>query len=132
MAVTFLVVSRRESEQVNTLSQQNNAKFAATIAADEAQAQVISQILATSNAYNFGLMVSTNFINPTFNSGAPGAGLTSLTNVGYIDSANGNLVTGTTMAEMLNNLLILPRPPVFYCTTNRKDQFPPSSAFTSI
>ncbi len=119
MAVTFLVVSRRESEQVNTLSQQNNAKFAASIAADAAQSQVIAQMLATSNAYNFGLLVSTNFINQTFNT----AGGASLTNVGYTDPTTGSLVSGTTMAQMLNNLLILPRPPVFI-TTNKNQPTP--------
>ncbi len=119
LAVTFLVVSRRESEQVNTLSQQNNAKFAASIAADYAQAQIIAQIKASNNGYNFGLLVSTNFINPYYTNFNPN----SLTNVGYIDSTTGSLVSGGTMAQMLNNLLILPRPPVFI-TTNKNQPVP--------
>ena len=119
MAVTFLVVSRRESEQVSTLSQQNNAKFAASIAADAAQTQVIAQMLATSNAYNFGLLVSTNFISPYFdNTGAPTAPFyTNIANVAY-NYANGSTnFSANDLGQMLNNLLILPRVPVF--TSNR-------------
>src|SRR5689334_18271826 len=96
MAVTFLVVSRRESEQVNTLSQQNNAKYAASIAADYAQSQVIAQMLAQNNGYNFGLQVSTNFINPYYTNYNPN----SITNVGYYDFPAGNLLAGNTMAAM--------------------------------
>ncbi len=122
MAVTFLVVSRRESEQVNTLSQQNNAKFAATLAADAAQSQVIALIQATTNGYNFGLLVSTNFINQTL---SPGGLTTSITNVGYAYS-NGVALNQADFLTVMSNLLVLPRVPV-YISTNKN--FPPDFRF---
>src|SRR5580704_17412290 len=65
MAVTFLVVSRKEAAQVGTLTQQSNAKFASEAGLEEAKAQIIAQMLATGNGLNFGLLVSTNFISGT-------------------------------------------------------------------
>ena len=117
MAVTFLVVSRRESEQVNTLSQQNNAKFAATIAFDAAQSQAVAQMLAQGNGYNFNMFVSTNFISTNF---ATGVG--SITNVAYT-YGSGALLNQADFLRMMTNLLILPRPPV-YITTNKNQTTP--------
>ena len=110
MAVTFLVVSRREGEQVNTLSQQSNAKYAAAAAVDRAQAQIMAQMIASNNPYNFSLLVSTNYINPYF---APGGIRDAITNVGYFYLNTTNLLTGRDMWQNLANLQILPRPPVF-------------------
>jgi hypothetical protein len=113
MAVTFLVVSRRESEQVNTLTQQNTAKFAATVAADAAQSQVIALIQANTNGYNFGLLVSTNFLSTFFDNTA-GPGYSSITNVNYNYADGKTNFSAADLGQLMNNLLVLPRVPVFF------------------
>lgn len=116
MAVTFLVVSRHEGAQVDTITQQSNAKFAADAAAQQAMAQVIAQMQANNNGLNFGLMVSANYVGPSYdpNTAAP-HDPRSITNVGYFDlsSNSTNFSSAANYEQMLNNLLILPRPPVF-------------------
>ena len=106
MAVTFLVVSRHEGAQVNSVTQQSNAKFAAEAALEQAKGQLMAQMLipGSGSAYNMSLLVSTNYITTNY------AGTTNLTDVSY----NGILAGG--LPQMLNNLLILPRPPVFIVT----------------
>ena len=104
MAVTFLVVSRKEAAQVNTLTQQSNAKFGADAANAEATAQIVAQMLASGNGLNFGLLVSTNFQSGTNYDNQNN--VTALTNVTYsgITSTADLLMP----SEMLSNLLILP------------------------
>ena len=112
MAVTFLVVSRRGSEQVTTLTQQATAKNAADAALQQADAQIVSLAFGQTNGFNFGLVVSTNFVSPGYDGqGARAA----ITNVSY-QYANGAPLTVKDQQVMLNNLLILPRPPVFIST----------------
>jgi hypothetical protein len=118
MAVTFLVVSRREGERVVTQSNQSNAKFAADAALEQAKGSIIAPMLAHNNGLNFGLVVSTNYINPKgFVSGISAAADSSPTNVSYTDPG-GFFLSGNNMLRMLNNLQILPRAPVFV-TTNK-------------
>src|SRR5258706_1704420 len=112
MAVTFLVVSRRGHEQVTTLTQQATAKNAADAALQQANAQIMSLAFAQTNGFNFGLVVSTNFITPAYDGQfAPHA----ITNVSYVEP-NGAPLSQKDQQAMLNNLLILPRPPVFIST----------------
>ncbi len=111
MAVTFLVVSRRGSEQVTTLTQQATAKNAADAALQQANAQIMSQMFAQTNGFNFGLVVSTNFVNSNYDAANP----TAITNVSY-QEPNGAPLSAGHLPQMLNNLLILPRPPVFIST----------------
>ena len=114
MAVTFLVVSRHEGAAVDTVTQQSNAKLAAESALEQAKGQMIADMLARTNGYDFGLFVSTNYVSQGFYRGN-----TNLTNVGYV--ANGVYAYDGTglplkqndLAIMLNNLLVLPRAPVF-------------------
>ncbi len=108
MAVTFLVVSRKEASQVNTLTQQANAKFASEAGLEEAKAQIIAQMFTTSNGLNFGLLVSTNFISATNFDTVNN--VNALTNVTYVGLPNASL------PQMLNNMIILPRVPVFIVT----------------
>jgi hypothetical protein len=109
MAVTFLVVSRREGTQVDTLTSQTYAKEAAEAGAQQSMGQIAAQMQATQNGLNFGLMVSTNWMTNFYN------GTANLNDVSYYDNA-GKLLAGANMEKMLNNLLILPRPPVFFTT----------------
>jgi hypothetical protein len=111
LAVTFLVVSRHEGAQVSTVVQQSNAKFAADAALEQAKAQILAQMIGTGNGLNFGMMVSTNLISPAY---VEGPGAFALTNVSY------NLPNANDLLPMLNNLLILPRPPVFVYTNKNQ------------
>ena len=65
MAITFLALSRRERSAVTTVTDTASARLAADAALANAEAQIIANALATTNPYNFGLLVSTNYINPT-------------------------------------------------------------------
>src|SRR5208282_4090462 len=64
MALTFLALSRRERGAVTTTTDTASARLAADDALASAEAQIVANILATTNPYNFGLLVSTNYINP--------------------------------------------------------------------
>src|ERR1039458_7046647 len=79
MAVTFLVVSRAQHGAVATETDQQTARFAADTARERAIAELLAPILATANEFNYGLLVSTNYINTAgFTSG-----LASPLNVNY-------------------------------------------------
>lgn len=115
MAVAFLAVSRRERSSVTTESDTTAAKLAAAAALARAEAQIVSQILTTTNPYISSLLVSTNYINSLgFTPNSPNP-----TNVNY----NNYIPSGGTPGGPLNladwdqniaNLFYLPRPPVFY------------------
>jgi hypothetical protein len=113
MAITFLALSRRERSAVTTVTDTASARLAADAALANAEAQVIANVLATTNPYNFTLLVSTNYINPLgFKNG-----VSSYTNVNYYDSA-GNFITGNNFLQNLINLLYSPRAPVFIPTNS--------------
>ena len=63
MALTFLAISRRERGAVTTTTDTASARLAADDALASAEAQIVANILATTNPYNFGLLVSTNYIS---------------------------------------------------------------------
>src|ERR1700691_3908976 len=63
MAVAFLAISRRERGSVTTETDPTTAKLAADSALAAAEAQIMANVFATTNSYNYGLLVSTNFIN---------------------------------------------------------------------
>jgi hypothetical protein len=65
MALTFLAISRRERGAVTTTTDTASARLAADDALASAEAQIVANILATTNPYNFGLIVSTNYLPPT-------------------------------------------------------------------
>ncbi|HVU08755.1 MAG TPA: hypothetical protein VHG89_09455 [Verrucomicrobiae bacterium] len=60
MAVAFLANSRRERGAVTTTTDTANARLAADAALASAEAQILANVLATTNPYSFGLLVSTN------------------------------------------------------------------------
>ena len=115
MAVTLLVVSRRERERVGTTTTQNQATFAGKAGAEAAKAQILAQVLAHTNSYDSETFVSTNYQAP----GGFRTGNSSLTNVGYNYANGAPLNNQGDLLRNLNNLLILPRAPVFVSTTNR-------------
>ena len=122
MALAFLAISRRESSSVTTAGETATARLAADAALANAEAQAMADILSTTNPYDFGLLVSTNYINPLgFQNG-----IVNPTNVNYYDSA-GNylpaLANNSEFLQALANLYYSPRPPVFIQTNaNPKDQ----------
>ena len=82
MAITFLALSRRERGAVTTVTDTASARLAADAALANAEAQIMANVLATTNPFNFGLLVSTNYINPNgFMSG-----VSSFNNVNYYDT----------------------------------------------
>jgi hypothetical protein len=112
MAITFLALSRRERSAVSTVTDTASARLAADAALANAEAQVIANVLSTTNPYNFSLLVSTNYINPLGFNPTLGA---NLTNVNYYD-VNGNFLPSNNIPnflQLLANLYYSPRPPVF-------------------
>jgi hypothetical protein len=81
MALAFLAISRRESSSVVTAADTAAARLAADSALASAEAQVMANILSTTNPYNFVLLVSTNFING--NGFDPTLGTNNPNNVNY-------------------------------------------------
>ena len=55
MAIAFLAISRRERGSVTTSTDTATARLAADSALASAEAQIMANILATTNPYNFGL-----------------------------------------------------------------------------
>jgi type II secretory pathway pseudopilin PulG len=60
MALAFLTMSQRERGAVTTTTDTASARLAADAALASAEAQIVANVLATTNPYNFGLLVSTN------------------------------------------------------------------------
>jgi len=114
MAVAFLAVSRRERNSVTTEADTATARLAADSALANAQAQIIANVFAGGgtngpNPYNFGLLVSTNYINSTgfiANSANP-------TNVNYQYANGSGLNSSADLLQNLANLFYSPRAPVF-------------------
>jgi hypothetical protein len=112
MAIAFLALSRRERGAVATVTDTASARLAADAALANAEAQVMANVLSTTNPCNFGLLVSTNYIN-TYGFQT---GIANPTNVNYA-YANGsplnNLPPNYDFLQNLANLYISPRAPVF-------------------
>jgi hypothetical protein len=141
MAVAFLAISRRESGSVTTSTDTTTARLAADSALAHAEAQIIAGVLSTTNPYNYGLLVSTNYIN------ANGfvSGIVDPTNVNYV-YGNGNPLNNTAdFLQNVGNLFYLPRAPVFvptnslgsnefrfYLDLNRNGQFEDSGLITNL
>jgi len=137
MTLTFLAISRRERGAVTITTDTATAQLAADDALASAEGQIMANTLAATNPYNFGLLVSTNYINPEGYVAALGANPTNI-NYYYQDqqtSLSGtNPVSGKDLLQLLANLQYLPRAPVligtndpiqgrFYLDLNRNQQF---------
>src|SRR5271170_2249113 len=120
MAVAFLASSRRERGAVTTTTDTASARLAADAALAQAEAQIMANVLVTTNPYNFGLVVSTNYINRGFDTTVTGY---DPTNVNY-NYPNGNPVTGNDALQNSANLLYSPRAPVFIQTNSANTAVP--------
>ncbi len=109
MAIAFLAISRRETGSVTTSTDTITARYAADAALANAQAQIVASVLAASDPYSSGLLVSTNFINGNGFVGGNG----NPTNVNYDFVNGGGLYTARDFEQNVANLLYLPRAPVF-------------------
>jgi hypothetical protein len=124
MALAFMAISTRERGSVTTSTDAATARLAADAALAGAEAQIAANLLAggnnvfrqsVPNPYNFGLLVSTNYINYNgFNSSVAGY---NPTNVNYYDST-GTFLAGNNFLQNLENLFYAPRPPVFIPTNS--------------
>jgi hypothetical protein len=138
MAVAFLSISRREREAVSTTTDSASARLAADAALANAEAQIVANIFATTNsaAYNFGLLVSTNYFNTV---AAPG--VANPTNVNY-DSPG---LTSDQRNQALADLFYSARAPVyltnyvfhtnenrFYLDLNRNGMDDPNGFVTNV
>ena len=142
MAVTFLALSRRERGAVATVTDTAGARLAADAALANAEAQIMANVFSATNPYNFGLLVSTNYINPL----GFQQNVSSYTNVNYDHLYNSSAPLA--LADFLQNLANLyynPRPPVFiptnatggydfryYVDLNRNGQFDPNGVVINI
>ncbi|MCX6924612.1 MAG: hypothetical protein NT154_15560, partial [Verrucomicrobia bacterium] len=114
MAVTFLVVSRSQKGSVATERDQAIARLAADMGLERAKAELIAPILAFTNEFNYGLLVSTNYVR----SGGfvTGTTVSDPFNVSYVDTGGNPLKSGPPNYDLernIANLLYNPRPPVF-------------------
>ncbi len=139
MAIAFLVISRSRKSSVGMTTDQTVALGAADAAMARAEAQVLAPMLAWTNPFNVGLVVSTNFINPVGFTRGSGAAYVSPTNVNYTYANGFALNPGGDALQNLANLEYDPRPPVFvtnylqggydfryYLDLNRNGAFDPS------
>ena len=114
MAVAFLAISRRERGSVTTATDTTTARLAADTALANAEAQIMSTVLANTNPFINNLIVSTNYINA--NGFLSGVG--SPTNVNYF-YPDGTPLTLQDFLINLTNLYFLPRAPVFVVTNQQ-------------
>jgi hypothetical protein len=143
MAITFLALSRRERNAVATVTDTAGARLAADAALANAEAQIVANALSTTNPYNFGLLVSTNYINPA---GFDSANLNPFENINYDHQLNSSTpLTQIQFLTLLTNLWYSPRPPVFiptnatggndfrfYLDLNRNGQFDANGMVTNV
>ncbi|HEU6449021.1 MAG TPA: hypothetical protein VFV23_11345 [Verrucomicrobiae bacterium] len=134
MAIAFLAISRRERSSVTTQTDATTSRLAADAALSKAESEIIANLMGNStnnNPYNFGLLVSTNYINPVGLGGSLNP-----TNVNYDYLVNGNPLSSDSFLTNVANLFLDPRPPVyiqtnslgsndfrFYLDLNRNDVF---------
>jgi hypothetical protein len=118
MALAFLAISNRERSSVTTAADTTTARLAADDALAKAEAQIIATVYATTNASNYGLLISTNYINPNGFITTPAASYISPTNVSYV-YPDGTPLSPADFLQNVSNLFFLPRAPVFVVTNQQ-------------
>ena len=121
LAITFLILSRREHGSVATTTDQQTAKFAADAALADAEARLIAPMLAFTNDQAYGLTVSTNYVN--WAGFAPGVANPTNVNYYYTSAAGRPPLDQASFLQNVANLEYAPRPPV-YISTNSNTAFP--------
>ncbi|MBM3833135.1 MAG: hypothetical protein FJ403_07665, partial [Verrucomicrobia bacterium] len=114
MAVVFLAVSRRDKASVTVTQNQTDAGLMAEAALARAQAEIAARMLATTNAFSYEMIVSTNYFSPAgFRSG-----IASPMNVSYTLFNGQYLSDEEDILQNIANLQYDPRPPVFIPIAN--------------
>ena len=134
MAITFLVVSRNEKGSVSTQTDLTIARLAADTGRERAIAEVLSPMLATANPFNYGLMVSANYVNTKgFNPAGANtdpADPPDPLNVNYdIKAGSSGPFTPLEWQRNIANLWYNPRPPVVIVTNASPQPGWPSNEF---
>lgn len=115
MAVAFLALSRRERASVSVTAEQTVASLMSDTALARVQGQIISRMLARSNAFEYEFMVSTNYSRPgPFLQGRPFDPL----NVNYFVPNSTNVIAPNLLIQNVRNLWLDAGPPVFVEVTN--------------
>jgi hypothetical protein len=123
LTVAFLALTRRERAAVTVTVEQTDARLALDAALARAQSDIITRLVEGNSFLSYDLLMSTNLDNRA--GLAPGAA--SINNVSYFRQPGtpdiGNLVPPGDLVQVISNLLIDPRPPVFV-QTNDNPAFP--------
>ena len=102
LTVAFLALSGREKGAVKTATNQTTARLAADQALERAKVEMLAGFLERGNPADFGMLVSTNYINWN---GFDTAALEGSTNVNFDYLINGTALTGNQQLQNLGNLL---------------------------
>jgi hypothetical protein len=114
MAITFLVVSRSEKNSVTVGTDLTMARLAADTARERAMAEMLAPMLATNSPFNYGLLVSTNYVKADGYDPSLGQSLLNV-NYDYYTKSAGPLSLPDQL-QNIQNLFYNPRPPVFIVT----------------
>jgi hypothetical protein len=115
MAVVFLAISRRERASVTVSGDMAMARLMTDTAVARAQSELVARMMASTNLFNYDLIVSTNYYNPL--GFQPNLAGINPYNVNYGIRRDGRtMMSGSTVDWIQNiaNLQYDPRPPVFY------------------
>jgi hypothetical protein len=119
LAIAFLSMTRRDKTAVTATLDIDTARSMSDAALSRAQAEIIAQMMATTDILNYDYMASHNYITPSalFTADFTGAGLTNSNNVNYDVLINLGHTPGggdpQDWAQNIANLYFDPRPPVF-------------------
>ncbi len=113
MAITFLAVSRRERASVSVTEETTTARLMSEAALARARSETVARMFAGTNLLSYDLAVSTNFINPQGFDPAQVAGAWNPTNVNYDFRRNGTPLSQADRLQVIANLQLDSRPPVF-------------------
>jgi hypothetical protein len=119
MALAFLAISGRERGSVTTQTDATAARLATDAGLAAAEAQIAANVLATTNPYNFGLLVSTNYVVPPVVPANPLADLT-------------NLFVAPRAPVWLSNLVTHTMENQFYLDLNRNGVDDPNGWVTNV
>ncbi len=143
MAIAFIAVSRRSRNASTTGTDSTTARLAAETALAAAQAQIVANIFVTNaSAYDFKMVVSTNYQNPD----GYFIGSQNPTNVNFnFRNVDGAALTPDDFKQNVANLFFLPRVPVsifnpatgsndfrYFLDLNRNGLFEDSGTVTNV
>ncbi len=113
MAITFLAVSRRERSSVAVTEEQTTARLMSEASLARARSEIVARMFAQTNLLAYDLTVSTNYVNPLGFDPSQTPGYINPTNVNYDFQRNGSPLTTPQRLQVIANLLLDPRAPVF-------------------